>query len=253
MISNWIKPDWPAPSSVQAIVTTRVLTKAVNVNDATGYDHFNLATHVGDVAQSVSTNRQILAKELNLDSQRLCWLNQVHGTTVVDAGSVLESVPDADGSYTEEHSLACIVMTADCLPVFLCTEDGSKVAAIHAGWRGLHKGILTEAVSKFSQTQQIFAWLGPAIGSNNFEVGADVLNAFITSDERNEHAFEPSSKPNKWIANIYQLARHQLETSGVTDIYGGDFCTYSDSQRFYSYRRDGAQSGRMASLIYKTK
>jgi len=248
---DWIYPDWPAHKNVRAVVTTRSTSFFQN-----GYSGFNLAEHVGDDNEKVRRHRGQLTEQLNLPRKNLCWLQQVHGQQIVSADDVLKNplyVPQADGCETSMTNLACIVMTADCLPVLLCNLEGTKVAAIHAGWRGLANGILNDAVNRFSHPQQVIAWLGPAISQKNFEVGADVFQTFCDASPLNKTAFiQKNATPNKWFADIYQLAKIQLQSAGVTQIYGGDFCTFDDQQRFYSYRRDGNKSGRMASIIYLT-
>lgn len=237
-------PDWPAPSHVNALVTTRQggVSKG-------GYESLNLGLHVNDDFDNVASNRQILAKYAGLAESRIAWLNQVHGQKIITAASG-DFVETADGSVTTEANLACVVMTADCLPVLFCDEGGTKVLAVHAGWRGLVGGILTRAVQHFSNPSKVIAWLGPAISQTHFEVGNDVYQAFMASNPKNHIAFNESEVPQKWMANIYTLARIQLNKAGVDGVYGGQHCTYTDEARYYSYRRDGAVSGRMASMIW---
>ena len=176
------------------------------------------------------------------------WLNQVHGTDVVDA-AVANSTPDADASFTRRAGSACVVMTADCLPVLFCAVDGSVVAAAHAGWRGLAAGVLEACVQAMGTPgSQIMAYLGPAIGPQRFEVGAEVRAAFCTQDAAAEAAFYPQAQ-GKFLANLYLLASLRLRAAGVSRIDGGGWCTASDPKRFFSYRRDG-QTGRMAALIW---
>jgi len=241
---NWIKPDWPVPAHVCSLVTTRL-----GGTSHAPYSSMNLAQHVSDSEPAVMNNRAILARAMKLPKSSFCWLQQVHSNKVVRARPQNLGV-EADASYTDESNQACVVMTADCLPVLLCNESGSMVAAVHAGWRGLANGILSNALDKFAKTESVFAWLGPAIGVQNFEVGDEVRQIFCRQFAANAQAFSLSAKPGKWYADIYQLARIQLEALGVFGTYGGDFCTYADAEHFYSYRRDGAQSGRMASMIW---
>ncbi|PPD34198.1 MAG: multi-copper polyphenol oxidoreductase [Methylomonas sp.] len=239
---NWIKPDWPLPSHVHAATTLRSGGTSVG-----GYASLNPASHVNDDPQHVLVNRQIIKQMLNLPSEPV-WLQQVHGIQVVKADQVVD-VPEADASFTDQAGVVCAVMTADCLPVLFCGDNGEVVAASHAGWRGLQAGIIKQTLAVM-HCKQVSVWLGPAIGPDNFEVGDDVLNAFITQNSKAEQAFKANS-PGKWLANIYQLARLQLTELGIDQIFGGEYCTFVDPQRFYSYRRDGTTSGRMASLIWR--
>jgi YfiH family protein len=239
---NWIKPDWPLPSHVHAATTLRSCGTSVG-----GYASLNPASHVNDDPQHVLVNRQIIKQMLNLPSQPV-WLQQVHGIQVVKADQVVD-VPEADASFTDQAGVVCAVMTADCLPVLFCGDNGEVVAASHAGWRGLQAGIIKQTLAAM-HCKQVSVWLGPAIGPDNFEVGDDVLKAFVTQSPKAEQAFKANS-PGKWLANIYQLARLQLTELGIDQIFGGEYCTFADPQRFYSYRRDGTTSGRMASLIWR--
>jgi YfiH family protein len=240
---NLIWADWPAPASVKAVTTTRT----GGVSEAP-YNQLNLGDHVGDDPVSVATNRQRLLTHLNLQ-QPAQWLKQVHGTQVIEAQSD-SIVREADALFSRDKGVACVIMTADCLPVFLTNSDGSQVAAAHAGWRGLVSGVLEATVATFEQPNSLYAWLGPAIGPEAFEVGQEVYDAFVADMPEAEAAFKVSpSHSDRWLADIYQLARLRLQRAGVTAIYGGDFCTFSDADRFYSYRRE-AVTGRMASLIW---
>lgn len=249
---HYIVPDWPAPSAVRAAVTTRL--GGASDASAGGYAGFNLATHVGDNAKTVATNRQQLRADLALSTEPQ-WLEQVHGIKVVEAAAD-GRVRTADGAITGQRGLPCTVLTADCLPILLCDKEGTQVAAIHAGWRSLAAGIVPHAVARFSAPPgQIIAWLGPAISADHFEVGVDVLEAFFDTAGSLEHsdaiaaAMRPGSRPMHFYADLPQLARAALFECGVTSVYGGDMCTYTD-ERYYSYRRDGQASGRMASLIW---
>lgn len=238
---HFIEPDWPAPAAVKAFTTTRTggVSKAP-------YDSFNLATHVGDDAEAVSTNRKLLNDTLQLPGNPF-WLEQVHGTDVLlvpDSGQT-----KADACYTSEKQQVCVVMTADCLPVLFANREGTEVAAAHAGWRGLADGILEKTVTQFkSPANNLLAWLGPAISVKAFEVGEEVREIFVNKLPQSETAFK-TAQPGKWYADLYELARLRLQQAGVTEIYGGEYCTYTDESRFYSYRRDG-QTGRMATLIW---
>ncbi|TVO70769.1 peptidoglycan editing factor PgeF [Sedimenticola selenatireducens] len=237
-----LTPEWPAPRSIKAVMTTRHggMSKPP-------YDSLNLGEHVGDDLQSVLENRRLLVSVANLPSMPL-WLNQVHGTNVLDCAAAIGSNM-ADAVTTDRPQQVCVVMTADCLPVLLCNRAGTRVAAVHAGWRGLAEGVIEAALSHFDDSaEQILAWLGPAIGPETFEVGAEVRERFLHDDLRASGAFV-AGRPDHWMADIYQLARIRLERAGVGFIGGGDYCTVTDNNRFFSYRRDGV-TGRMASLIW---
>lgn len=235
-----ITPDWPAPPCVRACVTAR----AGGVSTGP-YASLNLAAHVGDDPDNVRENRSRVRKALAMPSEPV-WLSQVHGTTVVEAHSV-QGVTSADGSTTQIGGIVCAVLTADCLPVLLCNRAGTQVAALHAGWRGLAGGIIESGVTKLgSPGADLLAWLGPAIGPDAFEVGDEVREQFVTHDARASAAFRPAG--GRWFADIYALARLRLGALGVDAVYGGNFCTVSES-RFFSYRRD-RECGRIAALIW---
>lgn len=243
MSEHYIRPDWPVSEKVRAVVSTR----GGGVS-ATPYDSFNLGDHVGDELENVRQNRSRLKKELALTHEPQ-WLEQYHGTEVVAA--VAGGPPlRADAVCTDQPGLPCAVLTADCLPVFFCDGAGTQVAVAHAGWRGLAAGILENTLSAFEQSPaQISVWLGPAISQAHFEVGEEVKTAFAETEGEARQAFTPSQRKGRWMADLYQLARYRLMRSGVTCISGGNFCTYGESERFFSFRRDG-QTGRMASLIW---
>lgn len=235
-----IQPDWPAPASVMACSSTR----SGGVSEAP-WDSLNLAMHVGDSPEAVSTNRAQLAAQLALPSEPL-WLDQVHGTRVHVPG---EDDVCADAAYTNLPGEVCVVMTADCLPVLLCSRDGSGVAAVHAGWRGLLDGVLERAIAQFAVAPaKLMAWLGPAIGAEAFEVGGEVREAFVAHDPEAATHFV-AGRRGHWYGDLFGLARQRLGNAGVAGVHGGGLCTYSDPERFYSYRRDG-RTGRMASLIW---
>ncbi len=235
-------PDWPAPANVRAVATTRI--GGVSKNP---YNTFNLATHVGDDPQAVAANRAQLRAALKLPAEPL-WLRQIHGVTVVDA-ALAKGEPEADGAYATKPGAVCAVLTADCLPVLLCDRRGTKVAALHAGWRGLASGVIEAGMKALGVPgSELMAWLGPAIGPEAFEVGKEVRDAFIAHDSTANGAFQPQAG-GKYIADIYRLARQRLAALGVTAVYGGGLCTVRDRARFYSYRRDGV-TGRMAALIW---
>lgn len=240
--SHYIVPDWPAPVSVKAAITTRL-----GGVSSGAFGSFNLAEHVGDKADSVLQNRRKLMLDWQLARSPL-WLTQVHGTRVVDASSSIQAV-EADGSFAFGAAPACVVMTADCLPVLLCDRAGERVAALHAGWRGLATGIVEKGVASMQRPgSEILAYLGPAIGPQKFEVGGEVRAEFCKVLPQAEEAFNPLPG-DKWLADIYRLAQQRLVACGVEAIYGGGRCTVEESKIFYSYRRDG-DSGRMASLIW---
>jgi YfiH family protein len=213
------------------------------------YDSLNLGDHVGDDPAAVAENRRRLREELNLPAEPH-WLSQVHGTGCCDAAAV-EAGTEADALFAAEPGVVCAVLTADCLPLLLCDAAGERVAAVHAGWRGLLEGVIESSVSAMAGKGGVMAWLGPAIGPSAFEVGAEVRSAFLEHDPVAAEAFVATGE-DKWLADIYQLARQRLLACGITQVYGGDLCTLSDSERFYSYRRDG-QTGRIASLIWIEK
>ncbi len=237
-----IVPDWPAPPNVRAVTTTR--EGGVSLPP---YDSLNLADHVGDSAAAVLANRRHLGKQLDLPAEPR-WLDQVHGNTAVDAATCGER-PPADASFSRRAGVVCAVLTADCLPVLLCTRDGSAIAAAHAGWRGLVSGVLESTVEALgTEPQQLLAWLGPAIGPAAFEVGAEVREAFVAKHSAAGAAF--TARVNgRWLADLYRLARIRLRAAGVGAVHGGGFCTLTDRERFYSFRRDKI-TGRMASLIW---
>jgi hypothetical protein len=211
------------------------------------YDTFNLAAHVGDDPQSVAFNRARLREALKLPTEPV-WLRQVHGVKVVDIANT-GNAPEADGGYATKPGAICAVLTADCLPVLLCDRRGTKVAALHAGWRGLACGVIEAGVQAVDVPgSELLVWLGPAIGPETFEVGEEVRAAFVKHDPAADAAFRPQAD-GKFLADIYQLARQRLTALGVTGVYGGGLCTVRDRARFYSYRRDGA-TGRMATLIW---
>jgi YfiH family protein len=239
---GWLVPDWPAPANVHAVVTTR----RGGVSQGP-YQGMNLAAHVGDEAGAVAENRRRLRDCLGLAAEPL-WLSQVHGTRIVDVAGAAQD-EEADGSISTLVGRACVVMTADCLPVLLCDRAGTRVAAVHAGWRGLVAGAVEAAVARLAgEPGELLAWLGPAIGPGNFEVGDEVRQAFLERDSGCAEAFRPHGD-GKWLADIYQLARRRLAGVGVSRVYGGGACTFDEAERFYSYRRDRT-TGRMASLVW---
>ncbi len=237
-IAEFFTPDWDLPAGVGAAVSTRL-----NGCSAAPWDRNNLAFHVGDNPQHVATNRHALLTSLP-DVRAIQWLQQVHSADVVRAcsGSVTLT---ADAVYSSDRGLACAVMTADCLPVLFCDDAGTQVAAAHAGWRGLADGVLLNTLATFADPAAVRVYLGPAIGPQAFEVGPEVAQSFPWADA----AHFRQGRGDRLFADLYGLAREQLERAGVRQIAGGNLCTYAQSELFYSYRRDG-QTGRMASLIW---
>ena len=243
-------PDWPGlPPNIGAIATTRRGGASQSpYDDGMGGGGFNLGTHVGDYLFDVQQNRALL--QASLPSQPK-WLSQVHGSVVVDAMTVVDA-PEADASFSTRAGVVCAILTADCLPVLFCDERGQVVAAAHAGWRGLVGGVLenTVACMRKAGADKIIAWLGPAIGPAHFEVGKEVLDAFIARDNSTLIAFSPSAdRPGKYLADIYLLSKILLRKVDVIQVSGGGLCTVADAKHFYSYRRDKV-TGRMASLIW---
>jgi copper oxidase (laccase) domain-containing protein len=282
-IKHWLPPDWPAPANVHAATTLR--TGGVSCG---AYASLNPAMHVGDDAGLVRQNRQLIKESLNLPNDPV-WLEQIHGNRAVQAitGAPLQQ---ADAGYSSEPGVVCAVLTADCLPLLVCSADGSQVAAIHAGWRGLLAGVIGNTLAamqipldppftkgeaaqlnntdlnpvltgeinqshfnpplcKRGARGDFLVWLGPAIGPDCFEVGPEVREAFLDKSSEFTAAFKRQSD-DKWLADIYRLARIDLARLGIDKVYGGGFCTVTDQERFYSYRRD-KQTGRMATLIWR--
>lgn len=240
LLEHCIIPDWPAPKNVHALQTTRNGGMSV-----TPYGSLNLGDHVGDVQLVVAHNRILL--EPLLPSEPV-WLKQVHGTAVVNSHDA-DCWPEADACVSSHAGAVCAVMTADCLPVLLCDEQGGVVGAVHAGWRGLCDGVIEQTVCTMHvKPAALMAWLGPAIGAHKFEVGEEVRAAFIARQPQAVVAFATDA-PGKWLADIYRLARLRLNALGITRIYGGGLCTYTDHERFFSYRRDGV-TGRMGTFIW---
>ena len=240
-----LRPDWPAPAGIVAGATLR--TGGVSRGR---FESLNLAAHVGDSDTAVAENRTRLASAATLPGEPR-WLQQVHGTTVVDADARGESAPPvADGSTARLPGTVCVVMTADCLPVLFAARDGSAVAAAHAGWRGLAAGVLEATVTALGvDPGGLIAWLGPAIGPAAYEVGDEVRAAFVTRNPALDACFE-ANEQGRWQADLYALARARLGGCGVRDVYGGDACTASSPRQFFSYRRDG-ECGRMVTFIYQ--
>ncbi len=240
---HYIKPNWRAPNNIKAFTTTR---NGANYNDP--YGNFNLAEHVNDKPKSVLIHRQTLTQELKLPTPPF-WLEQIHSTKVVMYNKqYLTKKIKADASYTNKTNQICTVMTADCLPILFCNNQGSWVAATHAGWRGLLNGIVENTIQQYQgKSSDLMAWLGPSISQRNFEVGEEVKQQFITVNTQFEQAFIAQTN-GKYLCDLYLIARLILQTFNV-EVIGGDYCTYEQQETFYSYRRDG-ETGRMASLIW---
>lgn len=244
LFSTFVHPDWPAPPNVKALQTTRL----GGISQAP-YDTLNLGDHVQDNPIHVAHNRQLLSDFLPSEP---VWLNQVHGVRVIDA-ALSSCVESADAAFTQRKEVVCVTMTADCLPVLVCDTQGTMVAAIHAGWRSLCDGVIEQTIQTMlaqrpdlAQTQ-LMAWLGPAIGPKAFEVGAEVRAQFIAKDSDADQAFVVSG--DKWLGNLPLIARQRFNKLGIQAVFGGDECTYSLPEKYFSFRRDGL-TGRMATLIW---
>lgn len=242
-----ISPSWNTPRHIHAFTTVR--TGGVS---QVPFDSFNLGDHVGDNPNDVAKNRALLVEKFQLP-QAPVFLTQTHSTRVIRLpyhGTDLA----ADAVYTNEPNQVCLVMTADCLPVLFVSKDGKEIAAAHAGWRGLCDGVLEATIAEFEcEPAQISVWLGPAIGPNAFQVGNEVIEQFCAFDPNAEEAFiEDGSTSGKFLGNLYQIAKQRLNKLGIVNIFGGDHCTYTEKEHFFSYRRD-KQTGRMASLIWRTE
>lgn len=239
---SWIVPDWPAPAGIRALSTLR--PGGVSRGPCAG---LNLGDHTGDDPRAVAINRARLKRAAGLPADPL-WLRQVHRVGAVGAADWQPGV-EADACHAAQAGAVCAVLTADCLPVLLCAADGSRVAAVHAGWRGLAAGVIEAAIAAAgTRGQDLLAWLGPAIGPDAFEVGNEVRERFIAEDPEALAMFR-RGRPDRWLADLDGLARLRLRAAGVSAIYGGGWCTLGDPGRFYSYRRDGV-TGRMATMIW---
>ena len=245
MSVSYLQPNWSAPAHVKAFSTTRQGGLSGSV-----YGSFNIGAHVGDSERCVNLNRQKLCDDLGLPSDPV-WLSQIHGTEVINLDALTDGAADrstafnADGTYSSRKSTVCVVMTADCLPLLLTDREGTQVAAVHVGWRGLAKGIIENAVAQFTCTaSNVIAWAGPCIGPDKFEIGDDVRQQLGGS-----HDCYSTSDDNTLLANLHRLCGQRLKALGVEDYVYTKACTYSDSEQYFSYRRDG-ECGRMASLIW---
>lgn len=238
-----IHPRWPAPPGIRAVSTTRI--GGVGAGE---FRSLNLGAHVGDTADAVAGNRRLLREACGL-AEEPGWLKQVHGTDVVELRPSLPAEPQADAAIAREPGLACVVLTADCLPVLLADMRGEVIGAAHAGWRGLAGGVLEAVVEAMGVApERLLAWLGPAIGQAAFEVGPEVRERFADADPGAADCFLPGAG-DRWHADLPGLARRVLETRGVAAIRASGLCTHADPGRFFSHRRDG-RCGRMATLIW---
>lgn len=248
-MSAAIWAQWPLPPRVRACTTLRFGAGG----SRPPFDCFNLGNrHAadGDDPATVEANRAALVEHLQLPSTPH-WLRQVHGTQVIrcDATAVPAVEPVADAAVSSVPGVVLAVLTADCLPVLLAAQDGAEIGAAHAGWRGLAAGILENTVAAMAtESSRLVAWLGPAAGPAAYEVGEEVFTAFVDPDPHAREAFV-ATRPGHWRVDLYRLARQRLAAAGVPQVHGGELCTISDPQRFYSHRRD-ARTGRMASLIW---
>jgi purine-nucleoside/S-methyl-5'-thioadenosine phosphorylase / adenosine deaminase len=242
--ASLLQLDWPLPAGVRAAFTTRV-----GGVSSEPWETFNLATHVGDVHADVAANRARLKTLLALPAEP-GWLSQVHGTVVADLDAEPRGVITADAAIARQPGRVCVVMVADCLPVLFASRDGQRIAAAHAGWRGLASGVLEQTVKALGvPSGELTAWLGPAISQAHFEVGDEVRETFLKSDRAANSRFKMNAR-GRWQADLFGLARLRLASMGVTDVHGGGICTYADRERFYSHRRDG-KGGRMAALVWR--
>ena len=246
MSDLWIRADWPAPTGILAGTTTRLggVSKGA-------FESLNLGAHVGDDRESVAENRRRFVAMCGLGAEP-AWLRQVHGAAVarIGAADFDAGPPEADAAIGGESGDSCVVMTADCLPVLLCSRDGSEVAAVHGGWRGLARDVVAATVgSMSSEPRALMAWLGPAISQAAFEVGDEVRDAFVAVDAGAAACFAANDR-GRWQADLYGIARRRLVAAGVADIYGGGRCTYGEPEIFFSHRRDGP-CGRMASFVVR--
>ena len=246
MTAPWFEADWPAPSGVHVLSTLRGGTGS-GVSRAP-YAHFNLGDHVGDAPGAVAENRHRLRVEAQLPAEP-SWLSQVHGTAVADLDTAGPKGP-ADAAIARRAGPVCAILTADCLPVMIAADTGEAVAAAHAGWRGLAAGVIEATVRALgTPPEHLMAWLGPAIGPEHFEVGAEVRDALLLSDPDAGHAFQPNER-GRFMADLPMLARRRLAKLGVSRIYGGGECTYAQAECYFSHRRDGT-TGRQATLIWR--
>lgn len=244
LVDSAIYPDWPAPAGVCALTTTRQHPQG---NSLAPYESFNLGLNSGEDLKQVHANRQLLTEQLSSEPM---WLQQVHGQCVINAAEYQQNI-EADGCFATQVNQVCAVLTADCLPILLCDQQSTVVAAVHAGWRGLYSGVIKQAIARIGVApESILAWLGPAIGAMNYAVDVDFRERFVQQSSKYAEAFRFEQQ---WHADLYAIARIQLAQCGVRTVYGGQFCTYANDKQFYSYRRachTGLAAGRQASLIW---
>ncbi len=239
---EYITPNWSVPKNIHCVTTTRKGGYSLQE-----YSSLNLGGHVKDKQKNVKSNRCLIEEDLQLPNEPV-WLEQVHGASVLSLPAKNHINNTADAAYTDEEGIVCTVLTADCLPVTFCDQSGEHIAVAHAGWRGLVNGVLENTLQTIPvNNKNITCWLGPAIGPNKFEIGIEVVKQFLTKDKIHSNAFEESN--NKYFADIYRIARNILAKQNVFNVCGGEHCTFSEKESFYSYRRDG-ETGRMATLIW---
>lgn len=239
---KYLRPDWPAPKQIKAYTTVRS-----GWGGRQAHHDENSGNYTKNSQNYVSESQRLISL-LQLPDEPI-WLHQRHTTTVVEALPENRE-KNADAAFSTTPRQVCVVLTADCLPILICNQQGTHVAAIHAGWRGLAGGIIESTINALRQPgDELMAWLGPAIGPNKFEVGKDVFDAFTSNHAESETAFTPHTE-GKWLANLYELAKIRLRLTGVSQISGGDYCTYTQDDLFFSYRRDKGKTGRIASLIW---
>jgi YfiH family protein len=242
----WVLPEWPAPPEVRALSTRR----GGGVS-AAPFDSLNLGAHVGDSPEAVAENRRRLRTAARLPAEP-GWLSQQHGTNVLDLDGARDAPAGADASCTRRPGRVCAILTADCMPVLLASDSGAGVAAAHAGWRGLAAGVIEATVRALAlPPQSLLVWLGPGIGPAHFEIGPEVREELLRADPQAEAAFERNVR-GRYTADLAALARRRLERLGIARIYGGDACTYTAPENYFSYRRDG-RTGRQATLIWLEK
>jgi YfiH family protein len=246
MQHKYVIPQWPVPEQIKSVSTTRQPGCSTEP-----FNSFNLGTHVGDDPAVVEKNRAVLQSDCSLPAAPQ-WLNQVHGCVVHRVDHVTESVPVADAAWTNTPNCVLSIMTADCLPVLLASRSGDCVAALHGGWRGLAEGVVKATVDALPvhDPADLIAWLGPAIGPQHFEVGAEVRSAFVNKGKAFSRCFVKTAGVDKYLADIFEIGRLCLHGAGVLSVHGGGVCTFKEKNRFFSHRRDAGKTGRMASLIW---
>ncbi len=245
---NWIRPDWPAPENIRAVTTTRTLPGC----SMPPFDSFNLGLRSGEDESIVRANREHLQRLLDLPAAPR-WLQQVHGDRSLRiTEEIFDGEQQADAAFTTQSGIVLAILTADCLPMLMCADDGSEIAAIHAGWRGLSSGIVESCIARLRTPRaRLLVWLGPAIAAQSYEVGDTVRDVFVAHSTPAKNAFAPT-RPGHWNCDLYELTRQRLHAIGIEQIFGGTFDTFTD-MRLYSHRRDDARSGRFASLIWRAR